>query len=85
MMGDRLVAKCGGHTDGVGAVAFSKKTNNFVVTGSEDKTIKLWDLAFLSHTSVSAQGMHVLLCVQNAIVNCWLLVRCKSIYYPYVG
>ena len=43
----RNVARFSGHTDGVGAVAFAKKQGNFLVTGSHDKTIKLWDLAFL--------------------------------------
>jgi U3 small nucleolar RNA-associated protein 13 len=38
------VAICIGHTEAVGAVAFSRKLDQFVVTGSQDKTLKLWDL-----------------------------------------
>eukprot|EP00124_Ichthyophonus_hoferi_P004237 Ihof_evm1s443 gene=Ihof_evmTU1s443 len=34
-----------GHTEGVGAVAFSKKAPNFVVSGSQDRTVKLWSTA----------------------------------------
>ncbi|AQK45832.1 Transducin family protein / WD-40 repeat family protein [Zea mays] len=31
-----------GHLGAVGSVAFSKKTNNFFVSGSSDRTIKVW-------------------------------------------
>ena len=47
------VATCVGHTEAVGAVAFSTKENNFslgaayFVTGSVDKTIKKWTLSDL--------------------------------------
>ncbi|KAH9318134.1 hypothetical protein KI387_019903 [Taxus chinensis] len=34
-----------GHIGAVGAVAFSKKAKNFFVSGSSDRTIKLWNLA----------------------------------------
>lgn len=32
-----------GHTEGVGAVAFSKKGSEFCVSGGQDRTVKLWD------------------------------------------
>ncbi|KAI3856049.1 hypothetical protein MKX03_009590, partial [Papaver bracteatum] len=31
-----------GHMGSVGAVAFSKKKNNFIVSGSSDRTLKVW-------------------------------------------
>ncbi|GLJ48904.1 hypothetical protein SUGI_1031530 [Cryptomeria japonica] len=34
-----------GHMGAIGAVAFSKKAKNFFVSGSSDRTIKLWNLA----------------------------------------
>jgi U3 small nucleolar RNA-associated protein 13 len=38
------IGECSGHTETVSAVAFSQKTTSFVITGSQDMTIKLWDL-----------------------------------------
>lgn len=38
------LAVAGGHMAAVGAVAFSKKKKNFIVTGSSDRTIKLWNI-----------------------------------------
>ncbi|KAJ3096102.1 U3 small nucleolar RNA-associated protein 13 [Physocladia obscura] len=45
-----LVGSCLGHTEAVGAVAFSRKALNsggsaFLLSGSQDRTIKCWDLA----------------------------------------
>ena len=40
------VGICEGHTEAVGAVAIANKTANFVVTGSRDKTLKLWFVFF---------------------------------------
>ncbi|KAJ6763285.1 hypothetical protein OIU79_023932 [Salix purpurea] len=37
-----------GHMGGVGAVAFSKKWKNFFVSGSSDRTIKVWSLDGIS-------------------------------------
>jgi U3 small nucleolar RNA-associated protein 13 len=46
--GEECVAM-GSHTGSVSAVAVSPKTGSFFVTGSDDKTIKLWSFGF-SHT-----------------------------------
>ncbi|GAN02172.1 conserved hypothetical protein [Mucor ambiguus] len=35
---------CIGHTESVGAVALSRKSNSFMITGSQDRTIKYWNL-----------------------------------------
>ncbi|KAI8072212.1 WD40-repeat-containing domain protein [Gilbertella persicaria] len=35
---------CVGHTESVGAVALSRKSNSFMITGSQDRTIKYWNL-----------------------------------------
>ncbi|PSS04567.1 Transducin beta-like protein [Actinidia chinensis var. chinensis] len=37
-----------GHTEAVGAIAFSKKHRNFFVSGSSDRTLKVWSLDVLS-------------------------------------
>uniref|UniRef100_A0A7N0U0S9 U3 small nucleolar RNA-associated protein 13 C-terminal domain-containing protein n=1 Tax=Kalanchoe fedtschenkoi TaxID=63787 RepID=A0A7N0U0S9_KALFE len=36
-----------GHTEGVGAVAFSKRRKNFFVSGSRDRTLKIWNFEVL--------------------------------------
>ncbi|XP_040295657.1 transducin beta-like protein 3 [Bufo bufo] len=38
------VAMGGGHTNGVGAIAFSRLKGSFVVSGSQDCTLKVWTL-----------------------------------------
>ncbi|RUS34835.1 WD40-repeat-containing domain protein [Jimgerdemannia flammicorona] len=43
----RCAGICVGHTEAVGAVAMSQKTTDFVITGSQDRTIKCWDLSKL--------------------------------------
>ncbi|GAI89970.1 unnamed protein product, partial [marine sediment metagenome] len=37
-----------GHTEAVHAVAWSQSGSDFVVSGSKDKTVKMWDLRFLA-------------------------------------
>jgi len=44
----KCLAVCTGHNEAVGAVCFPKKTNDFIVSGSKDRTIKLWDLKGLA-------------------------------------
>lgn len=45
------VAECVGHAQTVSAVALSRRTNAFVVTASEDTTVKLWQLAPLENAT----------------------------------
>ncbi|KAI8394307.1 WD40-repeat-containing domain protein [Radiomyces spectabilis] len=35
---------CVGHTNPIGAVAMSRRSRNFMITGSQDRTIKYWNL-----------------------------------------
>lgn len=35
---------CIGHTEAIGAIAFAHKTKNFMITGSQDRTVKCWNL-----------------------------------------
>ena len=50
------VGVCSGHTEAIGGISLSKKSTSFVITGSEDKTIKLWDLAALFNTKKALPG-----------------------------
>ena len=54
------MGKGAGHTEGVGAVAFSKKTSEFCVSGGQDRTIKLWDT-----TAVTDEGAYTTLCIER--------------------
>ncbi|KAJ3081689.1 Transducin (beta)-like 3 [Rhizoclosmatium hyalinum] len=49
-----LIGSCVGHTEAVGAVAFSSKANSFLVTGSSDRTIKVWDISKLEKQAKTA-------------------------------
>ncbi|KAG8953427.1 U3 small nucleolar RNA-associated protein 13 [Tulasnella sp. 424] len=55
------VAICEGHTESVGAVAFSRRQDQsspslrFMITGSQDRTIKLWDVQSVPTSSSSQQ------------------------------
>ncbi|KAJ3036388.1 Transducin (beta)-like 3, partial [Rhizophlyctis rosea] len=40
----KSVGVCVGHTEPVSAVGFPRKTNGWVVTGSHDRTVKLWEV-----------------------------------------
>ena len=43
---------CEGHAESVGCVVFSKKEDApFVITASQDRTVKLWDLSVLTNDS----------------------------------
>lgn len=51
----RCVAVCEGHAESVGAIAMSRKSEDgtdenlrFMFTGSQDRTIKMWDLSAVS-------------------------------------
>ncbi|KAK9764386.1 U3 small nucleolar RNA-associated protein 13, variant 2 [Basidiobolus ranarum] len=43
----KCIGTCVGHTEAVGAVAISRKSTKFVITGSQDRTIKCWDTSDL--------------------------------------
>ncbi|OCB85639.1 WD40 repeat-like protein [Sanghuangporus baumii] len=62
------VAVCEGHAESVGAIALSQKTNEsgsnlgaprFMFTGSQDRTIKMWDLSSVSMPNVESSGSPV--------------------------
>jgi U3 small nucleolar RNA-associated protein 13 len=46
-----------GHTEGVGAVAFSRKSTSFAVSGGQDRTVKLWDTEAAIGVWCRGQGM----------------------------
>ncbi len=58
------VASCDGHAESVGAVVIGKKLDEngrprFIFSGSQDRTIKMWDLLSLPAQSNSGKGeMH---------------------------
>ncbi|CAG8598181.1 18045_t:CDS:10 [Acaulospora morrowiae] len=46
----KCIGVCIGHTEAIGAIALPTKKGNFCITGSQDRTIKLWDLNPLDPT-----------------------------------
>ncbi|KAI8065236.1 WD40-repeat-containing domain protein [Gongronella butleri] len=42
------VGQCVGHTESVSAVGFARKSNQFMITGGSDRTIKYWNLRDLN-------------------------------------
>jgi len=49
----KCLAVCTGHNEAVGAISFPKKTHDFLLSGSKDRTLKCWDLASLGSNSTS--------------------------------
>ncbi|KAF9124187.1 U3 small nucleolar RNA-associated protein 13 [Mortierella sp. 14UC] len=41
----KCIGTCVGHTEAIGAVALTRKTDGLLLTGSQDRTIKCWDLS----------------------------------------
>ncbi|KAF9586347.1 U3 small nucleolar RNA-associated protein 13 [Lunasporangiospora selenospora] len=41
----KCIGTCVGHTEAIGAVALTRKTDGVMLTGSQDRTIKCWDLS----------------------------------------
>ncbi|KAJ3283751.1 Transducin (beta)-like 3 [Blyttiomyces sp. JEL0837] len=41
----KMMGQCLGHTDAVGAIAFARKTNTSIISGSQDLTVKMWDIS----------------------------------------
>ncbi|KAI8981146.1 U3 small nucleolar RNA-associated protein [Trametes punicea] len=72
----RCVAICEGHAESVGAVAMSRKalsgdpapsgsgsdTLRFMFTGSQDRTIKMWDLSAVPLSAPEDEGAHIVKC-----------------------
>lgn len=53
----KCVAVCTGHNEAIGAVSFPKRTCDFVVSGSKDRTLKYWDLKPLFKAKTKTKGM----------------------------
>lgn len=51
-----LIQVCQGHTQDVGALAFSKQAFSFLVSGSIDTTIKMWRVEAVGDESKSHQN-----------------------------
>ncbi|TPX45226.1 hypothetical protein SeLEV6574_g03999 [Synchytrium endobioticum] len=47
----RCVGRMAGHTEAISAIALSRRQLKFAVTGSQDRTVKAWNLASLSPTT----------------------------------
>ena len=58
--GYACVAICEGHAGSVGAIAMAREGDNpkFMFTGSEDRTIKMWDLLGVPSNSSSSTTIH---------------------------
>jgi U3 small nucleolar RNA-associated protein 13 len=41
----KCIGTCVGHTEAIGTVALTRKTDGILLTGSQDRTIKCWDLS----------------------------------------
>eukprot|EP01119_Soliformovum_irregulare_P011073 TRINITY_DN274_c0_g1_i1.p1 TRINITY_DN274_c0_g1~~TRINITY_DN274_c0_g1_i1.p1 ORF type:complete len:485 (-),score=128.88 TRINITY_DN274_c0_g1_i1:61-1437(-) len=87
----KLFRVISGHLGWVRAVAMDP-SNEWFVTGSGDRTIKIWDLAsgnlkltLLGHINtvrglaVSAHSPYLFSCAEDKIVNCWDLEQNKII------
>ncbi|KAI8079765.1 WD40-repeat-containing domain protein [Halteromyces radiatus] len=49
------VGTCIGHTESIGAIAFARKSNNFMITGGQDRTIKYWNLRDIKFDQTDSQ------------------------------
>ncbi|TPX31373.1 hypothetical protein SmJEL517_g05293 [Synchytrium microbalum] len=49
----QCLAQMVGHTESIGAIAISRKGLKFAITGSQDRTIKMWNLSTLNLTNTT--------------------------------
>lgn len=58
----KCLAVCEGHAESVGAIALSRKSNSkdlrFMFTGSQDRTIKMWDISSVSVAETTDGPQH---------------------------
>ncbi|KAI9594590.1 WD40-repeat-containing domain protein [Syncephalis fuscata] len=49
----KLLGTCVGHTESIGSVAVPNRSDDFIITVSQDRTVKYWDLTAIDVTSIA--------------------------------